>query len=128
MNGAIPPGVEVCAYRIIQEALSNARRHAAGSGVAVSVARDGDVLRLAVRNSRGKSASPDDIGERPGLGFVGMRERVALLGGSLSTGPIDRGGFLVEACLPLRDMPSVTQARTFEYRGEPSDKTLEEHA
>jgi signal transduction histidine kinase len=127
VNGAIPSGIEVCAYRIIQEALSNARRHAGGSDVVVSVERDGDVLRLAVRNGPGTAAHPGSNGERPGLGLVGMQERVALLGGSLSTGPIDAGGFLVEAWLPLRDRPSVTQARSFEYSVDRSEKTVEGH-
>ena len=74
LKGDVPSAVEVCVYRIVQEALSNARRHAGGSDVAVSVERDGDSLRLAVRNGRGAAAGPGSNGERPGLGLVGMLE------------------------------------------------------
>ncbi len=126
VRGRIPPAVEVCAYRIIQEALSNARRHAAGSDVEVSVERHGDSLRLAVRNGRGAADGTGSNGERPGLGLLGMTERVALLGGSLTTGPIDGGGFLVAACLPLRDMLPATEARSVEDSGDHAGMTVEE--
>lgn len=126
VKGEIPPGVEVCAYRIIQEGLSNARRHAGGSEVTVSVERDGDALRLAVRNGCGTAASPGSNGERPGLGLVGMQERVGLLGGSFSAGPTAGGGFLVAACLPLRDIPSVTEAGSLEGNSDQNGTTVEE--
>jgi len=99
--GQVPPGVGLCAYRIVQEALANASRHAPGAQVIVNVEGDSDDLWLQVRN--GPAASPPAAGPaRPGQGLVGMRERVAVVGGSLVTGPTPDGGFLVAASLPLR--------------------------
>ncbi|MFJ8043440.1 sensor histidine kinase [Kitasatospora sp. NPDC096147] len=87
--------------RIAQEALTNAARHAPGGGVAVELAFDGASVTLRVRNGPGRSAVPT---EGSGMGLVGMRERVALLGGTLTTGPVtdgpDRGGWMVEAVIP----------------------------
>ncbi len=105
--GDVPPGVAVCAYRIVQESLSNASQHAPGAAVSVSVGLDGEVVLLRVANELGASARPS----RPagpstsepgsGHGLTGMHERVALLGGSLSAGPSAGGGFVVSAVLPL---------------------------
>jgi signal transduction histidine kinase len=89
------PGVELAAYRIVQEALTNTRRHAPGTAVDVELRYSGDTLRLRVRdNGPGPSASGS------GHGLLGMRERAATVGGSLRTGPAPGGGFLVEAELP----------------------------
>jgi len=98
---ALPDGVDLSAYRILQEALSNAMRHAPGSQVSVRVAYLPDCLVLEVRNDGGQPAA----GPRPaggGHGIVGMRERAAMLGGSLRAGPGGDGGFLVTAILPMR--------------------------
>ena len=101
------PGVELAAYRIVQEALTNARRHAPGAAVDVELCYSGDTLRLRVRDngpgpslssSAGSSAEP----EGPGHGLLGMRERAATVGGSLRTGAASGGGFLVEAVLPAK--------------------------
>jgi signal transduction histidine kinase len=97
----VPPGVGMCAYRIVQEALSNAGRHAAGAPVAVSVHHTAQTITLQVTNGPGVPAGPRANGRGPGHGLVGMRERVELLGGSLSAGPAPDGGFLVSAVLPL---------------------------
>lgn len=97
----VPPGVGLCAYRIAQEALSNAGRHAAGAPVAVSVDRDADTVTLQVTNGPGVPAGQRVNGHGPGHGLAGMRERVQLLGGSLSAGPTSGGGFAVSATLPL---------------------------
>ena len=89
------PGVELAAYRIVQEALTNTRRHAPGTAVDVELRYSGDSLWLQVRdNGPGPSASGS------GHGLLGMRERAATVGGSLRTGPAPGGGFLVEAELP----------------------------
>lgn len=90
------------AYRIIQEAVSNAARHAPGTPVSVAVHRDGDGVRLTVDNPAG--ATPATAGE-PGHGLRGMRERVAMLDGELSAGPRDDGGFTVRASLPIGGTP-----------------------
>jgi signal transduction histidine kinase len=97
----LPAGVELSAYRILQEALSNTLRHAPGARATVEVGYEPDRLRLRVHND-----SPPLGGERrppapPGHGIVGMRERAAMLGGTLAAGPTSDGGYLVEAVLPL---------------------------
>jgi signal transduction histidine kinase len=99
------PGVELAAYRIVQEALTNARRHAPGTAVDVELRYSGSSLRLRVRdNGPGPASSlapsPSASAEGPGHGLLGMRERAATVGGSLRTGAAPGGGFLVEAVLP----------------------------
>jgi signal transduction histidine kinase len=103
--GKVPAGVGVCAYRIVQESLSNASQHASGAAVTVSVDHDARAVQLRVANGPGVPASrPQEAGQRDrGHGLTGMRERVALLGGSLSAGPTPAGGFTVSAELPLRE-------------------------
>ncbi|HEY0451739.1 sensor histidine kinase [Actinophytocola sp.] len=91
----LDPGVELVAYRIVQEALTNARRHAPGAAVDVEIAYTADDLRLTVRDN-----GPGPSGARDGHGLLGMRERVATVGGTLRTGPAPVDGFLVEARLP----------------------------
>jgi signal transduction histidine kinase len=98
--GKVPPGVGLCAYRIVQESLSNASQHAPGAAVTVSLGHDAGAVKLRVANGPGDAVPPDS--ERgPGHGLTGMRERVALLGGSLSAGPTSAGGFVVCAVLPF---------------------------
>ena len=99
--GQVPPGVGMCAYRIVQESLSNAGRHAPGAAVTVTVTRDDGQLRLQITNGPGAPAQRPANEGRPGHGLVGMRERVTLLGGTLSAGPAPGGGFAVAAVLPL---------------------------
>ena len=101
--GHVPSGVGVCAYRIVQESLSNASQHAPGAAVIVSVGHDCGAVLLRVANGPGGSAGPPVNEDGPGHGLTGMRERVALLGGSLSAGPSPDGGFVVSAVLPLGD-------------------------
>ncbi|QYC41123.1 Sensor histidine kinase LiaS [Nonomuraea coxensis DSM 45129] len=97
MDG-LGPAVELSAYRIVQESLSNAMRHAPGSAVGVELVREGEELRLRVANSRGTGdGGPPGAGQ----GLVGMRERASLLGGTLEAGPTPSGGFEVAAALPI---------------------------
>jgi signal transduction histidine kinase len=103
--GRVPPGVGVCAYRIVQESLSNAGQHAPGAAVTVSVGHDAGAVLLRVANGPGGPAGPSGNEHGPGHGLTGMRERVALLGGSLSVGPEPDGGFVVSAVLPLGETP-----------------------
>jgi signal transduction histidine kinase len=101
---AIPPAVGVCAYRIVQEALSNATRHAPGASVTVQVHRAPDTVRLTITNGPGRSLAPiRDQDQGPRHGLAGMRERADLLGGALTAGPLRAGGFSVSAVLPLTD-------------------------
>jgi signal transduction histidine kinase len=95
----LPEQVGRAAYRIIQEALTNITRHA-GPEVTASVLLGYEQGSLTVRvDDDGRGPLAD--GGPPGVGLVGMRERVAELGGSLRTGAGDRGGFTVQARLPL---------------------------
>jgi signal transduction histidine kinase len=101
--GQVPAGVGVCAYRIVQESLSNASQHAPGAPIIVSIDHDRGAVLLRVANGPGGSAGAPVNEDGPGHGLTGMRERVALLGGSLSAGPSPDGGFVVTAVLPLGD-------------------------
>jgi signal transduction histidine kinase len=93
---AVSSGVDISAYRIVQEALTNAMRHAGASAVSVRL-RYGDSLELEVLDDgNGRSPSGTD-----GHGLLGMRERVALYGGTLDAGPAHGGGFRVRATLPI---------------------------
>jgi signal transduction histidine kinase len=102
---AVPAGVGVCAYRIVQESLSNASRHAPGAPVTVTVGHDRHAVSLHVSNGPGQPHAPGSTGRGEaagaGHGLAGMRERVALLGGTLTAGPAPGGGFMVSAILPL---------------------------
>ena len=85
--GQVPSGVAVCAYRIVQESLSNASQHAPGAPVTVSVDHDASAVLLRVANGPGGPPGPSRNERGSGHGLTGMRERVTLLGGSLSAGP-----------------------------------------
>jgi signal transduction histidine kinase len=97
----VPAGVGLCVYRIVQESLSNASRHARGAAVTVSVHHDASGIILRVANGPGGPARAAGDVHGPGHGLAGMRERVALLGGSLSAVPAPGGGFVVSAVVPL---------------------------
>ncbi len=106
---AFDPGVELAAYRIVQEALTNARRHAPGAAVDVELRYGEGTLLLQVRdNGPGLPASHPAGGNghdgagSPGHGLTGMRERATAAGGSLRTAADPGGGFLVEATLPAK--------------------------
>jgi signal transduction histidine kinase len=96
----LPAGVALSVYRILQEALSNVLRHASGAHTTVEVCYEPSRLRLRVGNG-----PPPERGRRPpgpaGHGIIGMRERAAMLDGTLSAGPTAEGGYLVEADLSL---------------------------
>ncbi len=94
----LDPGVELAAYRIIQEALTNSRRHAPGAAVDVELRYDASELYLRVRdNGPGPAAGSGPPG---GHGLLGMRERATAAGGTLRAGRAPGGGFLIEASLP----------------------------
>lgn len=95
---SLPPGVDVAAYRIAQEALTNALRHGGGAPTRVQVGYGSRRLELAVDDDGPGSAAPDD---GRGHGLVGMRERVALYGGRFEAGRRPEGGFSVRATLAL---------------------------
>ena len=117
----LDPGVELAAYRIVQEALTNARRHATGAAVDVELRYGADTLRLRVRDNgpgpvggavAGFTDRQDDPGggvttplRDGGHGLLGMRERAFSVGGALYAGAAPGGGFLVEAVLPAEPDP-----------------------
>ncbi|WP_020015744.1 sensor histidine kinase [Promicromonospora sukumoe] len=90
----LPDAVDLAAYRVLQESLTNVVKHGAGAAARVEVAYEPDAVRLAVRNPR----SPDG-GFVAGFGITGMRHRVESLGGRLDAGPVDES-FEVRAALP----------------------------
>jgi signal transduction histidine kinase len=94
----LPPGVDLSAYRIVQEALTNALKHAGPARARVLVRFAGGALELEVIND---GVVANGAGADGGHGLVGMRERVALFGGELQAGPDPEGGFRVRARLPL---------------------------
>ncbi|MDH2390296.1 histidine kinase [Streptomyces sp. HNM0663] len=94
----LPPGVGLSAYRIVQEALSNAMRHAPGAAVRVAIAYHPSEITVQVVNSAPARRAPTATGL--GHGLPGMRERAAMLGGELAAGPTANGGYDVTAILP----------------------------
>jgi signal transduction histidine kinase len=101
-DGEVPLSVQVGAYRIVQEALTNTLRHARASAAEVLVRVDEAEVRVRIRDD-GRGGPP---GRGGGHGLIGMRERASLLGGTLTAGPrTDAAGFEVEALLPVRVEP-----------------------
>jgi signal transduction histidine kinase len=105
--GAVPPGVGLTAYRIVQEALTNTMKHGGpGARVTVRVEHGPTALRLVVADDGRGVGNGVNEGEderrTPGHGLVGMRERAALFGGSVEAGAVPGGGFQVTASLPWR--------------------------
>jgi len=95
--GEMHPSVGAALFRIAQESVTNARRHAAGAAhVRIRVSADGDAVVLSVVDD----GAPVGPGRTPGFGIVGMSERVALLGGTLVAGPGIERGWAVEARVP----------------------------
>lgn len=95
---ALAPGLDLTAYRLVQEGLTNTLRHARDAhGADVSIRYGADHVEVAVRDD-GRATSEQTA--EPGIGLVGMRERVELYGGSLVSGPCAPGGFALVATLP----------------------------
>jgi signal transduction histidine kinase len=107
--GVLRPGTSLAAYRIAQEALANAARHAPGAPVRLSIGAGSDGVRLRLQNGPMPGAEPGAIVqvESVGHGITGMRERAAAAGGRLDLGPTENGGFDVQLFLPVSDPPTV---------------------
>jgi signal transduction histidine kinase len=104
--GPLPAAVDLAAYRIVQESLTNAIRHAGPAQATVALSYGDDELRIDVADTGpGLAAGPGASSEGPGHGLAGMRERAAAVGGSVEAGPSPGGGFRVAARLPLRGRP-----------------------
>ncbi len=96
----LPLGIQLTAYRIVQEALTNTRRHARATRAVVRIGYAPETLRIEVSDD-GRGSGNGSPGGRPGHGLIGMRERAALYGGTLTAGPGTHGGFIVTLVLPL---------------------------
>src|SRR6185295_4251047 len=95
----LPAGADLAAYRVIQESLTNALKHAGPASARVSMDFAADRLTIEVADDGRGPASKPGIGH----GLIGMRERVGVFGGSLRTGERPGGGFVVRAEIPLED-------------------------
>ena len=93
----LPPGVDLTAYRIVQESLTNALKHAGPACAQVTIRYGREVLDLEITDDGRRTRN----GEGTGHGLVGMRERVALYGGEFEAGPRRRDGYAVRARLPI---------------------------
>lgn len=96
---ALPAGVELAAYRVVQEALTNAVKHAAGAAVAITISGTPEELRVEVTDTGGSAAAATS---GSGRGLTGLRERLAAYGGTLTAGRRPTGGFRVVAVTPLQ--------------------------
>ena len=94
----LPPAMELSAYRIVQEGLTNALKHSGAEHVKVSVLYDDDALAIEVRDDGRGTGADDGMGH----GLVGVRERVLVYGGEMSAGRDAAGGFLLSSRLPIR--------------------------
>jgi signal transduction histidine kinase len=101
---SLPPGVDLAAYRVVQEALTNAVKHAAGAPVSIVVSGTADELRVEITDTGGDpSAGSPGPSSGSGRGLAGLRERLAMYGGTLTAGRRPTGGYRVVAALPLRE-------------------------
>src|SRR6266699_259864 len=99
----LPAEADQAAYRIVQEALTNVSRHAGAASASVHLHYTPHILSIQVDDDgKGTVTSTGPRPSGPGLGLVGMRERVSALGGRLQAGPQNGGGFQVRAELPAR--------------------------
>jgi signal transduction histidine kinase len=95
----LPRALDLSAYRIVQEGLTNVLKHSSASHAEVVVRHGADTIQLEVRDDGRGSAAGDGLGH----GLVGIRERVKLYGGEMSAGPENGGGFVLRASLRLKD-------------------------
>lgn len=100
---SLQAGIGLSAYRIVQEALTNALKHAPGSRVSVRLSRRAAELAIEVRNGPAEVEAP--AAATGGQGLLGIRERVSLFGGTLNAAPTGDGGFLLAATLPMSPEP-----------------------
>ncbi|MFF9341023.1 MULTISPECIES: sensor histidine kinase [unclassified Streptomyces] len=101
--GPYPPEVGRTAYRVVQEALTNVHKHAPGAEVVVRLAHRGAEVAMQVENGPSDAGAADAGLPSGGNGLVGMKERVARLGGVFVSGPTEAGGFKVSAVIPVRE-------------------------
>jgi signal transduction histidine kinase len=117
----VPAGVQLSTYRIVQEALTNVLKHG-GSEAEIYVSSSESKVEISVSDPGPGHRSPGPVPDG-GHGLIGMRERVALFGGTLQAGPRPDGGFTVHATIPLTDPPAVVERGT--GRATSSDRRAE---
>ncbi|HEU5110295.1 MAG TPA: histidine kinase, partial [Micromonosporaceae bacterium] len=100
-RGDLPRTVDLAAYRVVQESLTNALRHAAGAAVRVDIAYGADAVDVRVEDDGGAPGGAPAPAAGTGNGLAGMAERVAMFGGAFAAGPRPGGGFAVTARLPV---------------------------
>lgn len=96
--GPLPPGVDLTAYRVVQEALTNTIKHAVGATASVTIGHEGDWMEIEVRDTGGGQGARSGNGR----GLLGLRERLAVYDGTLEAGPSAGGGFVLRARIPWR--------------------------
>jgi signal transduction histidine kinase len=97
----LSPGLDLCAYRVIQEGLTNTIKHSSTESARVLIRYLGGALELTVADEGGGARRPTHGDGEPGYGLAGMRERVSIFDGELQAGPTDAGGFELVARLPV---------------------------
>jgi signal transduction histidine kinase len=100
----LPTGVDLTAYRVVQEALTNTLKHAGKAHATVRISYEPNEVVLCVEDDGGDRAGETEVSEGGGYGLVGMRERVSVYGGVLQAGPSDSDGFAVRVRLPTRPL------------------------
>ena len=100
----LPTGVDLTAYRVVQEALTNTLKHAGKAHATVRIAYEPNEVVLAVEDDGGERGAAAALVEGGGYGLLGMRERVAVYGGVLQAGPQDGAGYAVRVRLPTRPL------------------------
>ena len=97
----LAPGIDLSAYRIVQEALTNTLKHAGPAQARVRVLHGPRELELEVVDNGSGTRTAAELAAEPGHGLIGMRERVAMFGGVFAAGPLPERGYRVHARLPL---------------------------
>jgi signal transduction histidine kinase len=108
--GSLSGPADLAFYRIVQEALTNATKHAPGSDVSLTIDWSAASVHLTVSNTEPAAAPPALVNEGTGHGLIGMRERAAAAGGTLSAGPAAAGGYRVTATLPVTSTDAARPA------------------
>jgi signal transduction histidine kinase len=98
----LPPGVDLAAYRVVQEALTNTIKHAPGADASVTVGYTGDLLEIEITDTGAVRDATEADGNGNGRGLIGLRERLAVYGGELTAGPTLAGGYRIRARIPWR--------------------------
>lgn len=109
LGNAVPKELELCLYRVAQEALHNIAKHSGAGRAAVTVVKDGDALRMAISDD-GKGFSQTETSQQLGLGLASMRERLSIVGGGFQIQSTPGRGTLLSAQVPLTAIRKTSRA------------------